>query len=422
MKKIILIVIDGLGDSPVLELGNKTPLEAAQTPNLDALLKGGQCGLLSPVHFNTMLPTSEEGHFSLFGYSAEQYPVRRGFFTVLGAGIKMRKGDIALRGNFATVEPANYDGPSDQMSVVDRRAGRIDNTFELIGAVNGIKINGVKFIVKYADDYRVGIVLRGKNLSSNISDGDPHYGKLETGLRKIEPLDETKEARFTADVLNKFLERSHQILKNHSFNKRRQEQGLLSANYFLVRGVSSFIELPGFKKRYGLKACCIAGKNLYKQIGKSLGMKIIEVKGADGSVFTNLKGKILTAKEAYRKYDFIFLHIKATDTLAEDGDWKGKKEFIEKIDESLEPLLELKDVLIVVTADHSTCCNLKRHCDELIPILISGSGVENISKFSEKNCKEGKLGILKQTDLMAKILDLYPHTRTKFGREGVYKK
>jgi 2,3-bisphosphoglycerate-independent phosphoglycerate mutase len=399
MKKIIFIVMDGLGDSPVPELENKTPLEAARTPNMDSLLKSGQCGLLSPVHYNTLLPTSEEGHFSLFGYSADKYPVRRGFFTVLGAGIKMRKGDVALRGNFATVD--------DKMEVVDRRAGRIDDTFGLIKAVDGIKIDGVKFIVKYADGHRVGIVMRGKNLSSAISEGDPHYGKLETGLRRIEPLDETEEAKFTAHVLNKFLERSHQILKEHPFNKKRKEQGLLPGNYFLLRGVSSFIELPSFRKRYGLKACCIAGKNLYKQIGKSLGMKIIDVKGADGSVSTNLAGKFLFAKNALKKYDFVFVHIKATDTLAEDGRYKEKKEFIERIDENIKTMLGLKDVLIVITADHSTCCNLKRHCDELIPILISGTDSESISKFSEKDCKRGKLGILKQTDLMAKVLELY---------------
>jgi len=405
-KKIILTVIDGLGDGPMPELGNKTPLEAAHTPNLNKLVQNGICGLMTPVR-HTALPTSEEGHLSLFGYSLDEYPVRRGFFTALGAGIKMKKGDVALRGNFATVD--------DKMNVVDRRAGRIDDTFELIKAVNGMKINRIKFIVKYADGYRVAIVLRGKNLSSNISDGDPHYGKLGEGLSKIEPLDQTKEARFTAEVLNKFLERSHQILKSHPFNKRRREQNLLPANYFLVRGVSSFVDLPNFKKRYGLKSACIAGKNLYKQIGRSLGMKVINVKGADGSVFTNLKGKILTAKESCRKYDFIFLHIKAADSLAEDGDYQGKKEFIEKIDESLEPFLELRDALVVVTADHSTCCSLKRHCDELIPILIYPSMLGQISeaekngvfKFSEKDCQKGKLGMFSQLDLMKKLLALY---------------
>ena len=399
-KKIILIVADGLGDSPVPELGNKTPLEAAETPNLDWLVQNGTCGLMKPVH-HTAIPTSEEGHMSLFGYSAEKYTIRRGFFTVLGAGIKMRKGDIALRGNFATVD--------DQMNVVDRRAGRIDDTFDLIKAVDGIKIDGVKFIVKYADGYRVGIVLRGKSLSPNISEGDPHYGKMEKGLRKVEPLDETREAKFTADVLNKFLEQSHRILEKHPFNKKRQEQGLLPGNYFLVRGISSFVELPSFKERYGLKACCIAGRSIYKGISKSLGMKIMEVRGADGSTSTNLKGKISAAKKAFKKYNFIFLHIKATDCLAEDGNYKGKKEFIEKIDKNLKPLLDLKGVLMVVTADHSTCCGLKRHCDELIPILVYGAGSDGVSKFSEKECRNGKLGQFSQLDLMKKILFLTPH-------------
>lgn len=398
MAKIILIVIDGLGDKPIPELGNKTPLEAAETPNLDWLVKNGVCGLMTPVH-HTAIPTSEEGHMSLFGYSLEEYPVKRGFFTALGAGIKMKKGDVGLRGNFATID--------DRTNVIDRRAGRIDKTDELIKAINGMVIDGIKILVKYADGHRVAIVLQGKNLSSNISDGDPHYGKLGEGIREIEPLDETKEARFTADVLNKFLEKSYQILKKHPFNRERQNHGLLAANYILTRGASSFVELPSFKKRYGLKAGCISGKNLYKQIGESLGMKIIEVKGADGSVSTNLEGKISVAKNSLKKYDFIFLHIKAADSLAEDGNCRGKKEFIEKIDKNLKPLLDLENTLIVVTADHSTCCGLKRHCNELIPILIYGVGSDGVSKFSEKECQKGKLGKFSQMDLMKKVLALY---------------
>jgi len=396
--KIILIILDGLGDKPVSKLKNKTPLEAAKTPNLDWLAKNGVCGLMSPVH-HTAIPTSEEGHLSLFGYDTAKYPVKRGLFTATGAGIKMRKGDVALRGNFATV--------GSKINVIDRRAGRIDKTDSLVKAVNGIVIDKVKFLVRYAGGYRVGIVLRGKNLSSQISDGDPHYGKLEKGLRKIVPLDKSSQAKFTAQVLNKFLDKSHLILEDHPLNKKRTKKGLLPANYFLVRGASSFTKLPSFKKKYNLKACCIAGKILYKQIGEFMGMKLIKVKGANGSPLTNLRGKISAAKKNLKKYNFIFLHIKATDSLAEDGDYLGKKKFIERIDKSLKPLLSLKNILIVVTADHSTCCNLKRHCKEPIPILIYGSGADKISQFSEKACKKGKLGRFSQLKLMPKILRLY---------------
>ncbi len=396
MKKILLIIIDGLGDRPIKQFGNKTPLEKANTPNLDKLVKDGICGLVLPF-FTTAIPTSEESHLSLFGYSPKLYPIRRGFFTATGAGLKMKKGDVALRGNFGTV--------GKDLKMIDRRAGRIKETQPLIDALDGVMIEGVEFLIKAAGGHRIGIILRGKNLSSNISDGDPHYGKLGKKAQKIKPLDKSLKAAFTAKVLNKFLEKAHEILENHPLNKKRKKQGCFPANYVLTRGASSLVKLPSFKKKYGLKACCVAGKVLYKQIGEALGMELIKVKGADGSVKTNLKGKIRAAKNAFEKYDFIFLHVKATDSLAEDGNFKGKKEFIEKIDKNLKPILGLKNVLVVVTADHSTCCILKRHCIEPIPILIFGNSQDSVKEFSEKACQKGKLGKFPQLNLMPKILN-----------------
>lgn len=392
-RKVVLVIIDGLGDKPISDLGNKTPLESARTPNLDWLAEKGICGLVSPAH-QTAIPTSEEGHLSLFGYGAKKYPVRRGLFTALGSGIKMKVEDVALRGNFATVDK--------KLNVIDRRAGRVDKTFPLIKDLNGMVIDKIRFLVRYAGGHRVGIVLRGKGLNSQISDGDLHYGKLEKGLRKIVPLAKSASAKFTAQVLNKFLDQAHLILDKHSFNEGR----VLPANYILVRGASSLVRLPSFNKRYGFRACCIAGKVLYRQIGGILGMDLIKVEGADGSAKTNLKGKIAAVERSLKKYDFIFLHIKAADSLAEDGDYLGKKKFIEKIDKSLKPLLDLKNTLIVVTADHSTCSSLKRHCKEPIPLLVYGAGADEVSRFSEKNCRKGDLGRIKQTDLMKKILKL----------------
>lgn len=397
MKKILLVIIDGLGDKPISQLGNKTPLEAAKTPNLDRMAQKGICGLVKPV-FTTAIPTSEEAHFSIFGYDPKIYRIRRGIFTAMGAGMKMKLGDIALRGNFGTVDK--------NLKMVDRRAGRISETQPLIDTLNGMTINRVKFLLKAAGGHRIGIILRGKNLSSNISDGDPHYGKLGKKAKKIVPLDKSRQAKFTAQVLNEFLEKVNLLLKNHPLNKKRKKQGFPPANYILTRGASSLIKIPSFKKRYNLRTCCIAGKVLYKQIGKFLGMRLMPVKGADGSPKTNLKGKIQAAKNAFKKYDFIFLHIKATDSLAEDGNFRGKKEFIEKIDKNLKLLLGLKNTLIVVTADHSSCSNLKRHCKEPIPLLIYGDGQDKIEKFSEKACRKGKLGKIRQLDLMSKILKL----------------
>ncbi|KPJ71631.1 hypothetical protein AMJ50_01345 [Parcubacteria bacterium DG_74_3] len=408
--KILLIVIDGLGDRAIAQLGNKTPLAAARTPNLDYLAKNGICGLLK-VKFQGATPTSEEAHFSLFGYNPERYKIKRGIITATGAGIKAQKGDVALRGNFATVDK--------NFNIIDRRAGRIKSPEPLIESLRGIKIKGVRFLLKSATEHRLGIIMRGRGLSPNISDGDPFYGKLGKRARKIKPFDKTQKAAFTARVLNEFLEKAHQSLREHPFNKKREKQGLPPANYILVRGASSLPQLPSFKEKYSLKACCIAGKFLYQQIGKILGMDLIKVRGANGKPNTNLKGKFKAARKALKRYNFVFLHIKATDTLAEDGNFLGKKEFIEKIDKNLKPILKLKDTPIVVTADHSTCCALKRHCSEPVPLLIYGKGKDGIEEFSERACQKGKLGKFEQLKLMDRILKPYPHYQV--SGVGVYK-
>lgn len=395
--KILFIVLDGLGDKPIKELKGKTPLEAARTPNLDHLAKNGICGLMEPFS-TTAIPTSEEGHFSLFGYNAKTYRIRRGIFTAMGSGIKLKKGDVALRGNFSSIDK--------NLNIIDRRAGRITQTKIFINSLKNIKIDGVRFLIRQAGQHRIGIVLRGKNLSSNISDGDPHYSALGKRAKKIVPLDKNPKSAFTAKVLNEFLTKSYLVLKNHPQNIKRKKLKLPPANYILVRGASSFKKIPSFRRKYNLRACCVAGKPLYQQIAKILGMKLIKVKGANGLVSTNLKGKVQAAERALKRYNFVFLHIKAADSLAEDGNFLGKKKFIEKIDKTIKPLIKLKDTLTVVTADHSTCCKLKRHCKAPVPILIFGKSKDSVERLSEKECKKGKLGKFKQINLMTKILRL----------------
>jgi len=397
VKKILFIVIDGLGDEPIPQLGNKTPLEAAKIPNLDWLAKNGICGLVEPfLSKEQAKPESDTCHLALFGYDLKKYYLGRGSYEAAGIGFNLKEGDLALRANFATIDQ--------NLKVIDRRAGRIEKTEPLIKFLNGIEIDGVKFLFKKAFGHRAVLILRGGNLSPKISSNDPKI----TGVRPLSILSKgrSRKAKFTAQVLNAFLGKAHEILKNHKLNKKRTKEGLLPANYLLVRGPGILKNTPPFSKRYNLKACCIAEGTLYKGIGKILGMDLIKVKGANGLPNTNLKGKFSAAKKAIGKYNFIFLHIKAADSLAEDGNFIGKKEFIEKIDRNIKTLLKLKKVLIVVTADHSTCSLLKRHCLESIPILIYGNGKDGVQKFSEKTCKKGNLGKIKQIDLMPKILKL----------------
>lgn len=401
MMKIILIIIDGLGDEPIPALKNQTPLEAARTPNLDYLAKNGISGLVLPYFKKGKLPTSEDGHLALFGYQPEIFNPGRGVLEVLGMEAEILSNDICLRGNFATVDK--------DFRIIDRRAGRIEDTEDLIKAISGIEIEGVRFLITKGISHRIGIIMRSRReLSPKISDGDPKEEKVQ--VRKIVPYfnsslqikqKELRQAEFTAEVLNQFLEKTHLILKYHPRNKKRE----LPANYILTRGAGIFKKVMSFKEKYQLKSACIAGGPLYKGIAKFLGMKIIEVKGANALPTTNLKNKFFSIKNNLRKNDFIFCHIKAVDNFAEDGNFFGKKEFIEKIDRNLKILFNLKHTLIVVTSDHSTCSLLKRHCKKLIPILIYGKNKDRIKKFSEKSCQKGKLGRIKQLDVMPVILE-----------------
>jgi len=451
--KILLIVIDGLGDRPIPELGNKTPLEAAKTPNLDWLAKNGICGEIRPFQFSWQeYPASDTTHLALLGYDPKIYYLGRGPYEAAGIGIKLKEGDIALRANFATI--------NENLNIINRRAGRIEKTQPLIKAINGIEIEGlrpsrgrgvslresasrpdhhpasgplVKFILRKSYGHRAVLVLRGLKPdvrpSEKISDNDPKFAEVRP--LQIKPLDRSKEAKFTAMVLNEFLKKAYLVLKNHPLNKKREKVGLLPANYLLVRGAGKMRKTPSFKERYNLRAGCIAGGGLYKGIGKILGMDEILVKGATGFPTTNLKRKFIAAKKNLKKYDFIFLHIKAADNLAEDGNFLGKKEFIERIDRSIKPVLSLKGVRVVITADHSTSCILKKHCKDPVPVLIknfptSGSrkgrrqvhpvkshkaGIppsaelfNGVKQFSERTCKKGKLGKFSQLNLMSKIL------------------
>ncbi|MEF8847063.1 MAG: 2,3-bisphosphoglycerate-independent phosphoglycerate mutase [Candidatus Paceibacterota bacterium] len=395
---IALIVIDGLGDRPIAELQNQTPLEAASTPNLDSFAEQGSTGLVDTFYLPDQgYPRSDTSHLALFGYNAQEDYLGRGPYEVAGIGMNLQEGDVALRANFGTVD--------DELVIKDRRAGRISETQELVDALQEIEIKGVKFLIKKAYGHRAGLIMRSdKKLSAAITNGDPHQTEVE--VNRIEPKEDSEAAMFTAEVLNDFLEKAHNILKNHSFNKKREEEGKLPGNYLLVRGAGQLKNVESFSEKYGLKSACIAGGALYKGVGKLIGMDLIEVAGDTGLPSTDLEAKFEATARNVGKYDFVFTHVKPVDNLAEDGNYQGKKKFIEKIDKAIKPVLNLNKTLVAITADHSTCCDLKRHCVDPVPLLIHGAGKDEVTKFSEKACKEGALGKLKQKKVMDKLLDL----------------
>lgn len=402
--KVFLVICDGLGDRPIAEFSERTPLEAAETPNLDRLAKEGVCGLMDPIGPG-IIPHSDNAHLCLFGYDPKTYYPGRGPFEVAGLNMKVQPGDICLRANMGTI---NAKG-----EIVDRRAGRIDDISEYVKMFNGIEIDGITFLLKPGVAYRLGVIMRGKGLSAQITDVDPRQVGVE--ILKAKPKDDSQEAKFTAATLNKFVQMAKEKLRDYPANIIREQQGKLPANCFLLRGAGKYPDLPSFNDRYGLRAVVMAGGGLYKGIGRLLGMKVTEVKGATGKPDTDIQAKINQAIRLFDDYDFFFIHIKATDSLGHDGNYQGKKEFIAKIDKAMSPFLELKKALVIVTADHSTPCELKDHSTDSVPLLIHGRQIQpdQVISFGERACLKGSLGKIKGLDLMPLIIKLLPLIKTR---------
>ena len=398
VQKVICVIFDGLGDRPIPQFGGKTPLEAASTPNFDTIAQKSLCGVVQTLG-RGVRPGSDVSHLAIFGYPMDMYYTGRGPIEVAGLGIRLQAGDVAFRGNFATV--------SSDWNILDRRAGRIRIVDEFATAIDGITIDGVECIVKPGTAHRAGVVLRGKGLSAAVSDSDPHEeGKP---VFEIKPLDESREAAFTAQVLNKFTRQSYQLLDALDANKTRVDAGMLPANFLLLRGAGVYPSMPQFNDKYNLKSCCIAGGGLYKGIGAFLGMDLISVEGATALPDTDVEAKFKKAIEMLDTYNFVFCHVKATDSLAEDGNAMGKKDFIEKADKAAALLTNLPDdVLLIVTADHSTACELKAHSADPVPILFSNPSVraDAVSEFSERAFANGGFGYAEGKDVMPQVMNL----------------
>ncbi|MCG3215418.1 MAG: 2,3-bisphosphoglycerate-independent phosphoglycerate mutase, partial [Candidatus Heimdallarchaeota archaeon] len=323
--KLLFIVLDGLGDRPIPELGGKTPLEYADTPNMDKFASLGMNGLLHVIAPG-VTPGSDTAHLALFGADPFEYYTGRGPFEAAGIGLELKEGDVAFRSNFATIDRNGI--------VEDRRAGRIKTgTRELVELFDNIMIDGVQVFLKAGTEHRAALVLRGDNLSDKVSENDPHVEGVEP--HKFEPLDDSSNAKLTSKILNKFIEKANSILSKAEINKERIEKGLLPANYFLIRGAGKVPKLPNFEEEYSLETACVAGGGLYKGVARMLGMHIVEDERLTGGSSTDLSAKFEITFETLQNYDFVFTHVKGADNFGHDGDYKGKSEFIAKVDKEI---------------------------------------------------------------------------------------
>jgi len=408
-KRAVLLVIDGMADRPLIDHDYKTPLEYANTPNMDRLAKVGLVGQMDPIAPGVR-PGSDVASLALLGYDPYRYYTGRGALEAIGAGIELREGDVAFRCNLATVD--------DDFRVVDRRAGRIrKGVNKLAKAVDAIKVEsvpGVKTIFKATVDHRGVLVLRGEKLSRNVSDVDPREEGLKIGIARA--TDGSEGGKRTAAAVNEFVKRSHEALREHPLNQERANDGEKVANIVLTRGAGTLPALPSFKSLYDLRGACVTGTALVKGLATAAGMEVMDVKGASGGLKTDYEAKAKAAIEGSKERNFILLHIKAPDIAGHDGDFKAKVRSLEEADVLVGQIIDEIDIglnYVALTADHATPVGYATHTADPVPIVIGGPDVQasRLSKFSEANAMRGNLGRIRGVNLMPIITDMVGRSR-----------
>jgi len=400
-----------MGDLPIKELDNQTPLEYAHTPNMDYLAKNGKTGLMYTVK-KGFAPESDVAVISLLGYDPFKYSPGRGIIEAIGAGLSVENGDLALRCNFATLGKGN--------EIIDRRVGRTLTTREAkdLSEETNNKVNltttKATFQFKNTLGHRAVLLIKNqtKSLSSKISNSDPAYKivnglgvaqtKVEMKLQKCAPLNNTEAAKISANLVNEFITKTHETWENHPVNNKRAREGKLKANVVLTRDAGH--RLPTFfniNKRYDVNFAALSDMHAEKGIAQMAGMSSTLLPPPSGDLEYDCKFRVKKLLEKLKTHNCIYIHLKGPDEPAHDGDCNEKTKIISAIDKYfVGPLinkLSIANHLICITSDHATPCALKVHSDTPVPVLISGGKVKpsnQTSKFSEKNCKTGSLGTI----------------------------
>ncbi len=408
-RTAVFVVLDGLGDRPLKELGGKTPLEVAKTPTFDRLAAEGQSALMNVIGPG-ITPGSDTAHLALFGYDPiAEYP-GRGPLEAFGAGLETKPGDVAFRSNFATVD--------DNMVVLDRRAGRTfapEEHAELQAALDGIEIDDVKVRFIATVEHRGALILKGEGLYADISDVDPHEtGKKILTVRALKP-----EAEKTAKVVNELIRVAHERMRGLETNKERAKKGQPLANAILLRGPGRHSDVPPLPERYGIKAAVIAGGALYLGCAKYVGMEHIPVEGQTGTIDTNFDNIAEKTIETIKAdYNYVFVHIKAPDNASHDGNAKEKILAIERTDTMVGTILDEvgDDVVIAIAGDHTTPVSVGEHVCDPVPIVFWSNFIrpDSVKRFSEKDAAKGALHTIKGINVMPILLG-YAGYIMKFG-------
>ena len=412
-------MLDGIGDLPHPDLDNLTPLEAANTPNIDKIAQNGISGQVTSVG-KGIAPQSDIAVFNMLGYNFEDKDyVGRGVVECLGCNIDFKDGDLALRGNFATIDL--------NKKIVDRRAGRIiskEDAIEICDLINkNVKIKDIDIYVKPTIGHRVILNFRKKNcvLGENITNTDPAYDKIngigvaksnsegEIYIADSKHIDENSKP--SAEIVNTFSDLVIKLLNDCEVNSRRIDKGLLPINSILLRDAGNrYPHIQPINEKYHLNFASLVDMPVEIGISKILGIASYEA-GSPNEY--ELKAKTLL--DIMKDHDFFYVHIKGPDEFGHDGDAKGKKKNIEEIDTHFfKPLqkginlLKDLDVSFIISGDHSTPCIKKAHTDDPIPIVISGKNIENdgTDRFTESSSSKGKFGKILGYEVIERSLNI----------------
>ena len=375
-SKIVLLVADGLGGLP-REPGGLTELETAKTPNLDALARRGTLGLSIPV-LPGITPGSGPGHLGLFGYDPLEYQIGRGVLEALGIDFDLGPNDVAIRGNFCTLDAAG--------NISDRRAGRIksEQAAPLCEKLNQIKIPGVEVFVRHVKEYRLVVVFRAAGLGGDVHDTDPQA----TGVPPLDPVAKSPESARTVEVAKEFLRQARTVLQNDA-----------PANFLMLRGIAKRPPIPTFEEVYGTRAAAIAVYPMYRGLARLVGMDVLDAG-------QTLDDQCRRLKAAWNDYDFFFMHFKYTDSTGEDGNFAAKVQRTEELDAAIPQITALNPEVLIVTGDHSTPSKMKSHSWHPVPTLLAADTCrfDGSTTFGETQCRQGGLGQFEAKYLMGLAL------------------
>ena len=403
LAKLIYVILDGASDGIEYD---KTVLDIANTSNLAKLASLSKGGIVYPIE-KGIAPESDAATLSMLGYNPKELKIARGVLEALGAGINFEEGDLALRGNFATVK---------DNEVIDRRVGRSLSDSEAKILIEEVRSNlkdikGYKYELVHTIGHRCVLVIKKKDrpFASKITNIDPAYVRIgDVTHAMTEPKKEiefckplSEDSLEAAELVNTFFLESKRILSNSEINVKRKISGKLEANAILLRDAGSNIpKVQNFSNKYGFHPICIADMPVELGIARLLGMDYVWSYGL------SYKEKAELVIKQLENYDFVFVHLKGADEPGHDGDFNGKLKAIESIDNSFfKPLLEnldLNKTAILVTCDHSTPPELKAHSDSPVPFIFynPSNKADLLKKFSEKECMKGSFGVIQHGYLL----------------------